>query len=492
MVQRIGAFLVILFVTYSSIAQNIEGVNARLDAIAGSGICDDIGWTIGNPRSISSFPDQIQGSAINRDIIGVGKAIYGSVVAIKSIGEHFLFGLTANGDVAMGSDYYIKAAQFIEGAGDELWITDANLSKIPRYPHLNLCFKINDDNSIGLGGFIEHTKYEASHKLQLSYDYLDNNSVTQTTNVEYDSTDYKRIFNKGVILDAKITLGPIAWVPQIKAYFPSIKGTRETNYLDKAGKGVLDGANLTGEVTATNSNVTWESSFEKNYFLQGSSMLWTDIGNTFWIVGVWYGKKSYKFQKNMETEIFTTGGATTIDKKIVLDTVSYKWESNAIDWFLGCQPSFSDNLYLAPEYDGGIEFAKRTGDSYDTTEISSTYIYHTFRLGIERPVKDFLFLDTFTPRFGLRYRWSREIVTRKLTPDAINNIIQQNIENAVLTNIDGEHTETTRMKITAGLGFQKGRCTFDISMYLLEWQYGLITGPAASMASITVDISKKK
>ena len=60
MIKRIGAALFVLGLVFAAYTQNIEGVNARLDGMGGSGLPDDIGWTIGNPRAISSFPDFLQ------------------------------------------------------------------------------------------------------------------------------------------------------------------------------------------------------------------------------------------------------------------------------------------------------------------------------------------------------------------------------------------------------------------------------------------------
>ena len=48
-------------------------------------------------------------------------------------------------------------------------------------------------------------------------------------------------------------------------------------------------------------------------------------------------------------------------------------------------------------------------------------------------------------------------------------------------------------KITGGFGVTKGRATFDISCDFLKWQgQSVLTGPAAAMASMTVDFSRKK
>ena len=48
-------------------------------------------------------------------------------------------------------------------------------------------------------------------------------------------------------------------------------------------------------------------------------------------------------------------------------------------------------------------------------------------------------------------------------------------------------------QVKGGFGVSRGRGTFDISCDFLNWQgTGVLSGPAAAMATITVDFSRKK
>ena len=73
MFKKVLAAIAVLGIFYSAMGQNVEGVNARLDAMAGNGVVGDIGWTIGKPSALYAFPDQVQASALIIEIEGMGK-----------------------------------------------------------------------------------------------------------------------------------------------------------------------------------------------------------------------------------------------------------------------------------------------------------------------------------------------------------------------------------------------------------------------------------
>ena len=108
MFKKVLAAIAVLGVFYSTMGQNIEGVNARLDAMAGCGVIGDIGWTIGKPSSLYGYADQVQYSPLIITIEGLGKT-YGSIIAIKSFGEHFFAGITMDNRKAMSGTFYNRA-----------------------------------------------------------------------------------------------------------------------------------------------------------------------------------------------------------------------------------------------------------------------------------------------------------------------------------------------------------------------------------------------
>ncbi len=158
MIRKVFIVIAVLSITSTINAQNVEGVNARIDAMAGCGVISDIGWTIGKPSSLYAFPDQVQASALIIDIEGLGKT-YGSIIAIKSIGEHFFIGVSMNGRRAMSSAFYNKAITF--GNFTENFGSMPQLGMFfPVFPELNFCIRPNENLSIGIGGYFEHSKFE--------------------------------------------------------------------------------------------------------------------------------------------------------------------------------------------------------------------------------------------------------------------------------------------------------------------------------------------
>ncbi len=433
MIKRIVAALVVLGLVTAAYTQNIEGVNARLDGMGGSGLPDDIGWSIGNPRAISSFPDVIQGSAVISEIDGLG-SVFGRMVLIKSIGEHFLFGLTANNGSVLWGDYYNIAKTLGVETG----------SKIVDIPHLSLCAKINDDFSVGIGGFSE-----VYHRYYTKKDTVNN--------VTIDTSCTRKMVNWGGTVDAKLTLGPLTLVPIFTFGKPYLSWITEEK--------------------GTNPSKT-ELVVKDSWFFRGGTMAWWDIGNTWWIVGGWYRQENYRFNLNK-----------TVDFSNRTDRF--------IDWFVGFQPSFSDDLFLGPEYDGGVAIYSieptKLNQADSVSELADTtvfYVYHTFRLGIEKSVDKVWIFDELAFRAGMVYRIDKEVRRYK---SADGDIYEEEELYEIWENFYNDLKEADGMKLTLGLGVTKGRATFDISAELLEWKSsGILSGPTASMATLTVDISSKK
>lgn len=440
MFKKLLAIIAIAGISFPLFAQNIEGLNARIDAMGGSGVGDDIGWTVGQPRYMCAYPDQIQGSAIIKNIMGKGQT-FGRIMVIKSLGDNLFLGLTSNNSKMLLSRFYNTSAEFLNAVGD-LQIGNIN-ENFQTLPHINVCFKFTDDYAVGASFILERTSFK--------------NSILDAPN-SIDSTNEKSITHVGGIIDAKITLGPMAIVPSIKFGIPKIKGIEENK----------DASNI--------SKYEWES--EKGYFIRGGSLAWTEIGNTFWICGVWYRKEAYQFKKN--------------------DSLGYEYDNNVIDWFIGFNPPFSDKFYLAFEYDGGVEMMKNTAsdtiikfDSLTCRDTTSNYWYHDFRLGMEKPISNVWFFDKISVRAGLAYKISKEIIERVNSFNS--DIFYQKEVKTTKTNIDELAPAAEGLKVTAGIGFKKGRATLDISADLLRWGEGsgFISGPSASMATLTFDIGKK-
>lgn len=440
MLKKLLAIIAIAGISFPLVAQNIEGLNARIDAMGGSGVGDDIGWTVGQPRYMCAYPDQIQGSAIIKNIMGKGQT-FGRIIVIKSLGDNLFLGLTSNNSKMLLSRFYNTSAQFLNAVGDlEIGNINENFQTLP---HINLCFKFSDDYALGASFVLERTSFKKS--------------IVDAPN-SIDSTNEKSITHVGGMIDAKITLGPVAIVPSIKFGIPKIKGIEEN------------------KDASTISKYEWES--KKGCFIRGGSLAWWEIGNTFWICGGWFRKEAYQFKKN--------------------DSLGYAYDNNVIDWFVGFNPPFSDKFYFAFEYDGGVEMMNKTASATTMLETDTlcndttiNYWYHDFRLGMEKPVGNVWFFDEITPRAGLAYKISKEI--KEMVNSFDSDIYKQTEVKTTKTNIDELAPTSEGLKVTAGIGFRKGRATLDISADLLRWGEGsgFISGPSASMATLTFDIGKK-
>ncbi len=447
MLKRIVLLIVAAALSFSTVAQNIEGVNARLDGMAGSGVADDIGWTVGNPRSLVDWPDLIQGSAIVKDIMGKGQT-FGRIIAIKSIGDKICLGLTANNNKVLRTGFYGDAAAFLKASGEfEIGNPAENFQTLP---HINVGVKILDNLNLGAGFFLERSAFEKSN----------NDPANNIT----DSVNEKSIYMPGGIIDAKVKIGNVlTLVPQFKFGVPRIKGVTENKHASNLNK--------------------LEYSSEAGLYLKGGLMGWTDIGNTFLILGAWYTNETYQFKQE-----------NVLDPN-AKDLIGYEYANHIIDWFIGCQPSFSDNLYLAPEYDGGVEITKQTATDTMIAQDSlcrdtTTYFwYHDFRFGVEKSIGNVWIFDELIPRAGLAYKIVKE---KKVVTSSISKDIYEDTEVKITkTNLDDLAAKPEGLKVTAGLGLKKGRVTIDISADLLRWESTFITGPSAAMASITIDISKR-
>ncbi len=441
MFNKCAFFITVTGLIFSTVAQNIEGVNARLDAMGGSGVADDIGWTVDNPRSIVDWPDRIQGSAIIKNIMGKGET-FGRIIAIKSIGDKICVGITANNNKLLRSGFYKDAGDFLNATVD-LEIGELN-ENFQTLPHINFGMKISNKLNLGAGFFLERTSFEKT--------------VTDTLNGILDSVNEKSITMAGGIIDAKVVAGPITFVPQLRFGFPGVKGLDENKHPNNEHK--------------------YEYSSDAGLYLRPGLMWWWKAAGTFLIAGVWYTNETYQFNKGIGSR----------------DSLGYEFKNNIIDWFIGCQPSFSDNLYLAPEYDGGIEISKQiasdtmiAADQY-VRDSTIYYSYHDFRFGLEKPLGKIWIFDVFTPRAGFAYKIVKEkiVITSSVDKDLYESVEVKTTK----TNLDELASANEGLKVTAGIGLRKGRATLDISADLLRWKNTFISGPSSAMATLTFDISK--
>lgn len=488
MFKKVLAAIAVLGVFYSTMGQNIEGVNARLDAMGGCGVIGDIGWTIGKPSSLYGYADQVQASALIITIEGMGKT-YGSIIAIKSIGEHFFIGMTMNGRKAMSGRFYSKAIEYGDFGENFNFLTQSGLY-FPVYPHLNINIKPSDNLSIGVGGYFEHSKHDEEIMKNFVYNYENTNGDTVENLMNYDSTKFKQYTGIGIIADARIWFGGFKLNPEFKIFIPKLDGKVTRNQGEKFNKN--------HNVTQADTIVDIEDNAKttdltKNMFLRAGLKFSGTIAETFWIIGLWYRTERFEIERNI------TSYSTIMDYNTpyVTSTISTSSKFHAhkktrYDWWIGAQPSFSDNLIICPEYSGFVqtyEITPSSGFSEDTTTVR---IKHKFRLGAEQSVKDFWIFKELLLRMGFNYYLTRDYWKNKNGLNAIDSTFE-NVYWPYSSNNDLDLTDDGKgAKVTAGFGLKGKRGTFDLSFDILNWSNTGITGPGAAIATCGLYFGRKK
>jgi hypothetical protein len=502
MVKKLFLLFTILCMSFSLYAQNVEGVNARIDAMGGCGVIGDIGWTVGKPCKINAYPNNVQASAVIMDLEGSAQT-YGQIIAIKSFGDHFFAGLTMNDKRAMSGTFY-KVAMYEYGFLENF--QSMKLGRwFPNWPHLNLCLKPNDNFVIGLGGFFEHSKYEEKKRKEFRYNYVDPIDSTKLLNnvFKFDSTITREYIGFGVNIDAMIWFGEsgIKLNPEFRAFFPKLDGDRASNCADNfdTSHNIIDfkihPTSIDTIDTLSTLNVydkAQSTDLGKNYYLRAGTKLSGTIGETFWIGGVWYKSEQFELKRDsiFDSLVMVHNAKDTMYSRDLHEVMYFK--KTCFDWWLGCQPSFSDNLIFCPEYSGGVYFYNKEYPLVDTRDTSVIVIKHKFRMGVEGSIKNFWIFKELLPRFGLTFTATREISDYQIFDSGDSTLTQEDISWPYITNWDQDLASSGKgAKVSAGFGVRGKRSTLDLSFDVLEWREGAIVGPQAAIVTFTLNLAKK-
>jgi len=454
--------------------------------MGGSGIVDDIGWTIDHPASLYKFPNQTQGTICMMKIPGVGSA-YGAIIGISRLTDHIFAGITLNNRMIMPSHFYDRASLFTES----VWKTGSDNAKdYPNLPRLNLCIKFNESFKLGIGGYFEHTSNRLEETRRFFY-----TPQGDTAKVfgEYNYKQDLSVGNDGMFLEARISLGSWTLYPIVNAGRPRIGGTNKTDLLTAIKN------NLPSQPASDSLELTdYEHSFgsAEGLYLKAGSHIWKSAWNTLFIGGAFYSEKKYQFNKVIDAvteKIGPTGSdGTVIRQKEAVDSLTPLNDSKSIDVWLACLPTYADGLYFSPEYNGGLMLfngnGPQTPPDSDTLFVKS---YHNFRLGVEKAAKKIWIFDEVAFRFGIVAAWTSEY--QHIKPKQGGNIPVSDEWLPWKSALWGSDYTEKQAKVTAGIGFHKGRGTVDISFNLKSWgDYSSFAGPPVALATLTVDLGKTK
>lgn len=462
--------------SFSSVAQDVEGVNARLDALGGAGVPSDFGFVIDRPLKCVDWADRVQGTGILKEITGL-VTHFGSIVVTKSIvKDHFAIGLTFNDRPAMPGDFYGKYYANPYFATLINFDPEQNVMKkiFANYPRLLLGFKISDNFQFGLGGIIEHSTYDDIHETEQTYALTTgtNDSVSIFVN---SITDYKYIGGGG-ILDFKIKIGNFGINPEFKFFIPKLEGIMTSDAKDK----INNNPNLADTNTFTNTDWVFKTTdINKNIVGKAGMKLMGKINDVFIIGGLWYTTKRFNYERTLTQNSITLGPGiqTTSDTSYVVDGGEDEYVENQILFWGGFEHRIKhfDNLYWTPDYVGKwTQHSTRhmSGLRGDTT---FTIREHKFRLGVEKPCKGFWIIKEFVPRMGLTYTYYRRSKEFQLVINGKKVNITENFP--VSTNYKPISEQDPGLKVSMGFGLEGKYATLDLSADVLKWYHGLILGP---------------
>lgn len=480
--------LLVLFIFYLPfvvLSQNLEGINARVDAMGGVFSMDDPGWAIGSPSLMANVPDILHGSIFINAVPNLGEGdnigeTYGGILLVKSLGEIIRLGFTLNERRYMPVAFYESGSRFLNFGGEGA----SQLDSMIMVPSVSLAFKINDNINFGFGGFFKSFGYNGERKSSESY-VAANGTDTLSVNYIHDELD-KKIAVYGFVFDALLSFGGFQIRPSIMYGIPTIKGTEKTDFISKLESSLSSRPAASGTVFEGNTkDMKWES--PNTRLLKGGAVFVIGSDNLKLNIGGFYQEKNYQFKWTGikdSVNLDATGARTFEDKQT--EVSSSERSERGIDYFIGLSPSFADNFIFHPEYDGGIGWmdGKQPGITADS---SLFYMYHNLRLGVEKAIPDFWIFDNIFLRAGVVGFWSKA---------------WQTIENSQTLNVDedlpwsfnfyGVNHGRKQAKVSGGLGVKKGRGQFDVSVDFLQWKQGIIVGAPAAIASVSIDFGTNK
>ncbi len=471
-------------------AQDIEGVNARLDALGGAGVPSDFGFVIDRPLKCVDWADRVQGTGIMKKITGL-ETHFGSIIATKSIiKDRFAIGLTFNNKPEMPGAFYSNYA-------DDPYLADVinfdkqnvMLEKFANYPRLLLGFKINDNFQFGLGSFLEYSKFDGLEESEHTYALT--TGPTDSVSIMVDTTvDYKYI-GAGGILDFKIKIGNFGINPEFKFFIPKLEGIRTSDAKDK----INNNSNLADTNTFTNTDWTFKTTgIKKNIRGKAGMKLMGKIKDAFVIGGLWYETKRYNYERTLAQNSITLGPGIqdTSDISYVINGGEDVYEENQILFWGGFEYKIKkfDNLYFSPDYVGKWR-------QWSTSHITGTHgdtIFtvrdHKFRFAVEKPCKGFWIIEEFVPRMGLTYLHSRRTKEVIKVIDGKKVTIIENFP--VSTNFKNLSAQDPGLKLSMGFGLEGKYAFLDFSADVLNYENGLLIGPKAALITLTVFHSGRK
>ncbi len=333
----------LITVLTTALLVSVSAQNARVQALGGCDIMDDIFGLIGNPADMNDYQNQVQATAYSATSFGPG-------IGLLGLGNNITVGLLAlpvqgNGSGMLMSNFYNDAKAVVDAPG-----TAGNLAAaFPTIPHLLFGMKLGE-LSLGLDFFVEMTRYTSNRENATSGQAIINDTS-------------KVISNIGALLSANLAFGSLSLSPMVGFSLPKAKGVFEVN-------------------APTASKVEIET--EAGLMVTGGVEAGLEVKSFNLIAGGFVTYEPYQFD---------------ID-----GVLSDELKNTFINGYVGLVTEILNKVLLVSQYNLDVGLAKVV-DNNDTsgTDVSATGVAHTLRMGMEKPLDGFWIFDEMTPRLGFQY-----------------------------------------------------------------------------------------
>ena len=471
MLKKILLLIAIMGSFYYTSAQytNVY-TRARIDALAGNALLNDLTYSTFNPGKIFAFADQIDMTGY---LAGWIAGTWGPLFINKSIGEHVVVGLNMCTDSYLSSWYYTRVAVNSDNA--------TYLTGFPWMPKLNLAMKLGE-HVFGIGSFVDYSHHE------LLLDNTNKPNLGGADTIQWTENTEERdnlVINPGVTVSAVIKLGPVYIEPLGGMSFADANCEKKTttiteNYVfDSLTFVNTNDSSVSYKPGATTTDKRVEIFKDKEgLFYNGGACAFGDIGKVWSILGSWYKNEEFQFHRTI-----------TLNGAVQPENLYKNCRYQSLAWLAGVVPNIQENLILGVQYDGFWGKSERIIDRSDSANLDVSESAkdttleawnHNARFIIEKEFNGKRFLDKIIPRGGLLVGLSRG---HQETYWESHNFITGTIE----TEYEELHynLSVSKVHLTGGFGIVKGPVQFDICLEVLNYDAGVLIGPGVySMTAI--------
>ncbi len=467
-------FVTLLVLSKCAFSFEQGSINARIDAMSGVYVSDDVGWSIIGPYRIALFPDQLQCNMYTSHMIKYGTYSL-DLIAIKSLGERFLFGITL--------DYRsLMPRHFFNVGSNLLRITsDSEIGKFNYIPKFALAFVLNEKVILGGSAIFERRTKNKNTKKTFPY----NSSTNEIIEVEHTTIEKeKKVGYTGFNLDALIKGSNFFFQPSLHYIIPYFGGSEEDNLLS-ALEQRLPVDNAADTINVSNYSILWDMNKGWKF---GGALLFSFFTNSIeYNIGLWYSNTEYQLTSTQKTVNVTLDEE---GKRVPGWYISNRkgisnYQSAVLSLHLGIVPNIRKHFSLPISYYGSLSKV-HTVHAFAIHHSSIGSLLQSLHIGAEYTKNDIWIFDQLYVRCGIAGYVNKE------WRDVENDPMPNKTENIPWADYFwGPDFGNKKLKISSGLGSTLKRVTVDCSLDLFEWKTGSQMQEHAFIISVTYNFGKK-